>query len=719
MSEPILAAKPSAASSSVWRPRLRRDLIVWPQVDSDRVVVEDPLRHQFFRLGRGEYALAAACDGRRTLGELLALSQSVSEGDPAAPPDWTRERLSRLLGWLASAGLLENPPRADATPPGPATSSAPGDYWLLSGRRALASPQRLLERLTPLAGWLFQPVLSLVLVVLALAAVGPVLADRQTLVDHLARLSVPHAQAALFACWLGLKIVHELAHGLVCLRYGGQVPEAGVTFVLLAPIPYLDASSSWRFASRGERMHVTLAGVYVELLAAGLAALVWQTADAPLVRVVALDVVFLGTWASWLFNLNPLLRFDGYYLLADWLAIDNLSTQSGQWLRAKFAWLSGGQPLGVTLPPRHANLIRTYAVASGMWRVVVLVGILAALATWFHGLGLALVAAWGLSRLRGWLATRWSTAALARPAPPRHWRRPALAASILVGLSACGMVAAGSWPRLVPAIVEFAPGTVLRAEAPGFVRAIHVADGEAVRAGQLLFELENDELDERARYLASACDEARARLRRWAPKRLRDRAARVEYEVAASELRVWEGRLAEAERQQQALRITAPTAGRVLRRNLDALVGTYLAVGDEIAVVGDPGAKQLSVLLPVADADALNPTATHSVTVTVAGLGTWPARIERVEPRASRELPDPSLAASHGGEVAVRRTKDGGEESLAPARVAIVPLDSLSSSRFWVGQHATVRLARPLATFPQRVARWTGTQWSELWSRAD
>ena len=201
----------------------------------------------------------------------------------------------------------------------------------------------------------------------------------------------PHNWLSMALAWVVLKIVHELGHALVCKRHGGEVREAGLIFILLAPAAFVDVTSSWRFASKWQRIHVAAAGMYVELVLAALAAMVWSQADSVVLRHLLFNMIVMASFSTLVFNANPLMRFDGYYIFADLLEIPNLATEGVRFVRQLGAYVFYGR----MLPSRELLggrgwVVRIYGLAAWLWRLVVCVSLLAAASVLFKGAGLVL-----------------------------------------------------------------------------------------------------------------------------------------------------------------------------------------------------------------------------------------------------------------------------------------------------------------------------------------
>jgi len=199
-------------------------------------------------------------------------------------------------------------------------------------RLPLGDPSSWLPRFDPLASLLFRPALLwvwLALVAVALLVPGANWSELQAEVRT--QMLTPTCLALAWLVFPLVKALHELGHALAIRRWGGEVHEIGVALLVLVPAPYVDASASSGFARRSQRAAVAAAGIMVETTLAALALLLWLNVQPGLVRDVALVVMFIGGVSTLLFNGNPLLRFDAYYVLCDLLDLPNLATRSSAW----------------------------------------------------------------------------------------------------------------------------------------------------------------------------------------------------------------------------------------------------------------------------------------------------------------------------------------------------------------------------------------------------
>ena len=190
----------------------------------------------------------------------------------------------------------------------------------------------------------------------------------------------------LYLCMAAMKVVHELAHAFVCKRFGGEVHVFGIMLLVMAPLPYVDATASWAFRSRYERALVGAVGVLSELFMAALGAVVWANTGPGLVHTLAFNVMLLGSISSLLFNGNPLLRFDAYYVLCDLIDIPNLYQRANQqWLYFADRYLLGSRDAkGPSTDSREWWWLTGYGGLSFIYRLMVVALVLEYVADqWF------------------------------------------------------------------------------------------------------------------------------------------------------------------------------------------------------------------------------------------------------------------------------------------------------------------------------------------------
>ncbi|MBX3436206.1 MAG: hypothetical protein KF861_01865 [Planctomycetaceae bacterium] len=557
--------------ASAVRHRTRRDLL------RQRIsfgteswwIVHDPVAQRQFYLSDSEHHVLSLLDGQRDLDAVRAAY------DRSAVP--SRLEPEALVGFLADAvrqGLVLTTP----TPPGgiPALSQPrgrPGEWNPLAIRLPGINPTTILNWLAPLTNWIFRPWFLVIQAAVMVLALLLVLVRFDEFAAGLPRmqawLTAPMVLSTLLAI-SATKIIHELAHALTCRRLGGRCEQMGLLLLVFCPSLYCDVSHAWLFPRRRDRMLVSAAGILAELFLASWAALLWwATVDGPL-RMICMTVMVVCSVNTLLINGNPLLRYDGYFLLADGLGIPNLGPRATSLLQS-VAWhaLWGIPSNAANEPSRSTRLILLiYGVLSGCYRLMIVGTVLLVLhrlAQSYDVLILANVLAvvvlipLVLRTMKPFLQPL--TDSRLRP----QIDRGRVAASVLILLAIGSAILWVPLPRhlTAPFVVELAETSAVYVATPGQLTS-SVTIGELVEAGDVIGELSNLELP---RELARLEAEQRVLARQ-----LEDATARRGFSPDASEtipilteaLLAIEGRLTLKRRETEQLILKAPRSGAVL-----------------------------------------------------------------------------------------------------------------------------------------------------------
>jgi putative peptide zinc metalloprotease protein len=651
------------------RPRLRPDLRwTFQEVRGEgSYLLEDPLSGRFYRLGRREHEFARSLDGRRSVAALVA---AAAKGDPRHALD--AEEAASLVRMLVDAGLVaaEGSDHAgrvfdEVNRPQESKRVLGKMGQVLFLKVPLGNPDRFFAWLAAKAGWLASPWFALVwLGTLAWGGLA-IHGEKERFLAQMSGLFDFGNLWILGALWLVLKVFHECWHGFVCRRFGGAVPEAGVTLLLLTtPLGYVNASSSAAFPSRWHRIAVSGAGMYGELLVAALAAILWARVEPGPLSAALHQVVVLSSITTLLFNANPLMRFDGYYLLSDLLDVPNLYGKGQSvvhwWLRR---WALGMRKAKFPLRSGEPRLvIALYGAAAWVWKGLVVAGLLVAAAFLFEGAGLLLALVAGTAMLLQAVA---GSAKYLKKSAASEGLRPARLVLRLVALS--GLLAAALFGIEVapvakaPAVVRDAGGGEVRARCPGFLAELAVRGGERVAAGDLLLRLENAE--ERARLARIEAAIARSRLLR---DHLLQQGAVAASQAEAEHLDGLEKTAAELREHVASLELRAPRDGTVDGRHLELLLGTWIEPGRVLLSVIEGTRRELVVLAAADERDRFEEAreAGRPVEFRPRGRwGAWPALLGETVPRAGLDPVHFALVAPGGGPLAVRqRARSGGEE---------------------------------------------------------
>jgi putative peptide zinc metalloprotease protein len=559
----------------------------------------------------------------------------------------------------------------------------------LAWRIPLLDPQRILDWMVP---WV-RPALGWVGALLWLAVVGPaaVLAALHwpELTEGLAaRVLDPHSLLLLALLYPPVKAVHELAHGVVTRAWGGEVHEAGIMVLVLMPLPYVDASSASAFPDKRRRMTVGAAGIGAELLLSAIALYVWLAVEPGLVSSAAYTVMLIGGASTLLFNGNPLLRFDGYYVLADALEIPNLGRRAQQYL----AYLLQRYGLGVG----HARSpgggagerawLFTYGLASTAYRVFIAFAIALFVASELPAVGIAL-ALWALAAQIAVPIARGLHFALTSPILRRR-RLRALATGVLATVIFGTLIFRVPLPSAtrVEGVVRVPEEAFVRAGSDGFVRRVLVAPDTRVEAGEPLIEAEDPLLLTEVRVLAARQAELRAKFTASL------RVDRREAQAVKDDLTAVEAELRRAQERLDGLLVRSPGAGRLIVPEASDLPGRYVRQGEVLGYVLESGELTARVVVPQDDV-ALVRQRSHAVEVKVADRPreTLRARVVREVPAADDRLPSAMLGTVGGGAIAVDPAQADGTRALQtvfkfdltlPRDLQAVPIGARVYARF-------------------------------------
>ena len=348
-------------------------------------VLEDTSSNQFSRFSDAAYRFVAMLDGQRTVAQVWRICNEQL-GDSAP----TQGEVIQLLGQLYCSNLLQ----AELPPD---TESLFNRYRqrikrqiyghlrnLLFIRLPLLDPDRFLDRWVNVFGaffsWLGLAFWSIVIA----AGLYFIISNVGEFVGQTSDILAPGNLFLLSVSFWLIKILHEFSHSFACKKFGqlngsgGQVHVMGLMFLVFFPLPYMDASSAWAFRSKWHRVIVGSAGMMVELLIAAMAAVLWANTSAGTVHTIAHNVIFIASVSTLIFNGNPLLRFDGYYILSDLVEIPNLSQRSRQYiyyLIKRYCW-----GLKKTQNPAHTRGERIwfvfYGISATVYQVFICIRIL-------------------------------------------------------------------------------------------------------------------------------------------------------------------------------------------------------------------------------------------------------------------------------------------------------------------------------------------------------
>jgi len=637
-------------------------------------VVSDPLSGKVHRLAPAAWALVAAMDGTRTVDAVWTEVSAAHDRPGGGEAALGQDQVIALLGQLHAADLLQG--------------DAPPDTHELFERHArqarqklvqqflnpmamrfrLWNPDRFLTRWLPYVGPLFGRWGLLLWLALMLPALELVAEHWPELTANLGDRVLAEGNLLVLLVLLPvIKLLHELGHAFAVRRRGGAVHDMGVMFLVLLPLPYVDASASSGFRSRWDRVAVGAAGMMVELAVAAIATFVWVAIEPGFARAVAFNVMLAAGVTTLLFNANPLLRYDGYYILSDLIEIPNLARRATQY------W---GQLIETHLfatPPTEAHPATAgerawflfYAPAAFVYRHLVMIGIALFLAGEYFTVGV-LLAIWTLVTGVVLPLGKALRHVVASPRLRRHRvRAVTITAGAVAGLVALLLLVPAPLHTVAQGVVWLPEAAIVRAGTDGVITRLLAQPGARLVLGDAVSESEDPFLQSRLGKLRGRVAELEARL---PSERFSNRveAAITETELAQARAELAhevlrESRLVARTRAEGVLAVTRP----------GDLPGRYMREGEVIGYAlpptgpGEHGARIVRAAVAQDDIDLVR-SRLRSVAVKLAGhLDTaLPARLVREVPGGRDELPSKALSTGGGGPFATNPRDPNGTRTL-------------------------------------------------------
>jgi putative peptide zinc metalloprotease protein len=625
-------------------------------------VLQDRAKGRFYRFHPETFELIGRMNGKRTVQELWV--QAAERLGDDAP---TQNEVVQLLAQLHSTDMLLCDVPPDTAELLRRSRKIERQSLMMRFRSPLAlrfpliDPDRFLTRTQALVRPLFGiggALLWLAVVVTAAVQAGlhwPELTEN--VVDRV--FSIDNGLLML-AAYPVVKALHELGHGYAVKVWGGECHEMGIIFLVFMPIPYVDASAASEFRSKRRRVIVGSAGIFVELFLASLALFFWINAEPGILRSLAYNVVLIGGVSTLLFNGNPLLRYDGYYILADLIDIPNLGQRGQQYFKYLVQRYAFGSEQAVApyAGPGERFWFVAYTVVASLYRVFVYTAIILFLASKFFGLGMLIAA---------WVAAMWVLVPLYKgvkflvSSPTLLDRRlravlTSAAAVALVGL----LLFAMPFPSRTRAegVVWVPEESIVRAGTDGFVRRLVAEPDAMVTEGQPVIECSDPLITATVAVLQARVEELAARhAAAMATDLVQSQIIRVELEDARAELE------RELERRGE-LEIRSPATGRLVLPNAVDLPDRFVRQGETIGFVLDARKPTIRVVVPQSDIDLVRQRTQHvEVRMTDNLDRILPAAVRREVPEGEQRLPSTTLGSIGGGTIAIDPSEQSGTKT--------------------------------------------------------
>ncbi len=700
--------------NSAMRPlklRRRPDLIVKRHKYHGRSywVVKEPVGLNYFRFHDEEYAILGMLDGRTSLQEIKDNFQKQF-----APQRITLQDLQQFVGMLHRSGLVIS------------CSSGQGRQLRRRGdtkkRKELLGklsnvfalrfrgidPERLLNFLIPFTWWLFTPACLIVFLMFGLSALTLV---AMNFAEFRAKLpTFEQFFAASNWIYLGItmavvKILHEFGHGLSCKKFGGECHEMGLMLLVFTPCLYCNVSDSWMLPNKWQRVFIGAAGMYVELILASIATFLWWYSEPGLLNFLSLSVMFICSVSTVVFNGNPLLRFDGYYILMDILEIPNLRQKSTEILKRWFQQYCLGLELqdNPFLPRKHKLWFAVYTIAAVIYRWVVVFSIIIFLNQIFKPYGLqALGRLMAISGIVGMFAQPlWQSIKFLRtPGRASKMKRKNMSYSLVVAAAILGFIAFVPMPFHVDCAVEIQPhdASQVFALVPGKLVKWHKRPGSEVAPNDLIAELDN--LDVRYEYAKyeGELEIALERLKVLGSQKNDDPEARALFQTQGDIVASARAKLAESAKRRALLEVRSvgpgviiPVASKQMPKQADdelQLPGwtgnpfdeknqsAFFSESDPLCLVGDPRHMEAILVVDQSDIDLVKVEHEVDIKIDSARLETFSGRVRQISEMEMKSTPE-SLASQTGGSLDTEMDASGKLRPISTSYQARVPLENV------------------------------------------
>lgn len=648
------------------KPRLRSHVRIHRHLFRKQLwyVLQDQASGRFHRFSPPAYLVISLMDGERSVQEIWDYACSRLADDVL-----TQDEIIRLLAQLHMADVLH--------------SDVPPDVGEMSERAAKQHRRKLVSKfMNPLAVRvplldpddfltatmpLMRPLFSWfgALLFLGVAGSGLVLAAMHwpELTKNITdRLLSAESVVLILITYPFVKALHELGHGYAVKRWGGEVHEMGVMFLVFMPVPYVDASASSAFREKWQRALVGAAGIIVELFLATIALLVWLEVEPGMVRAFAFNVMLIGGASTVFFNGNPLLRFDGYYVLSDLLEIPNLGNRANRYIGYLFQrYLFGVRDArSPATAPGEPGWLLSYGLAAFSYRLFIVTVIVLFVATQFFVVGV-IMAIWAAVLMIGVPLAKHLWFLLTSPVLRRKRGRAIAVCGAALGVVAGVLLLVPvPYATVAEGVVWTRGESAVYADTDGTVIEILKQTESSVFKGDALIVLEDPFLEAEVRELVANVREL------WLRHAAVHMVDLAQGKILGEKLARAEAELALNRQRQRDLVVRSNRDGEFILPRAPDLLGKFVRKGELLGYVAGFENPIVLVIVPEESADLVRQR-THGVEIRLVNAveNVFPAVIERELPALTNRLPSFALSTAGGGEVVMDTSDPDNMKALA------------------------------------------------------
>jgi len=632
--------------------KIRSDLVISAQSHQGQInyVIKDPITLRYFRLRSTEYAIFRMLDGTHSVDDIKAELATLGH-------DISDDELQLFLRQLGAANFFENvlPNQAESLYQMSTLRRRKKSVWsqakrILYIKLPLVDPDRFFTKVMPYIDFLWSK--------WALAAYAGLLgfafwAFFTNYREAAARFSGLLTAQSLVIFWVIFvveKFFHELGHGFTCKHFGGDVHEMGVLVLVLTPCMYCNISDAWILEKHSRKFYISAAGIMTELVIAALATVVWWGTGPGIVNSISYRVMLLAGVSSVLINGNPLMKWDGYYILSDALGMPNLRENSVRYVGQFFSKYILGLKVAAAGKFGRENRIKlAYGVLSSAWIIYVMYRITRGMLTRFPAVGI-----WVL------ISTVYGLILIPVVRIAKFLRKPSEKTDVNLGRLAivAGVITAAGYFLFVynvgysisaPCVIQPSRSQVLKAPAAGIMAQMSLREGDRVDEQDIIARLENPELELSIRMMQAQVGAYEVQINSARSRGQSTLAANIEKSRAEMEAQIAQGRA-----RIESLTVTAPFAGIIVTPNPQSQVGRFLAEGDTICELVDMERAKVTIAVGESQLQFVKEDAPASVTLRAYPWRAFGGTVAFISRAPLRSLPSAALGSRAGGNVMTR-----------------------------------------------------------------
>ncbi|MBV5341895.1 MAG: biotin/lipoyl-binding protein [Deltaproteobacteria bacterium] len=659
-------------------------------------VLKDRFNNSHFKVTAEAYRFIVMLETDKTINEVW--EECIAEYDDSAP---TQDEVISLLSQLHINNLLnyKNQPNNEFIYERQSEKRKKElknkIISLMSIKIPLWNPDKFLNIVAPFLNGIVSNKGLMVWLLVVVSGIKATIDNRHLIYDNTQGMLAPSRLFYLYIALALLKLLHEMGHAIMTKRFGGAVHTVGVMFLVFTPLPYMDATSSWFFQSRWQRMLVGSAGMLVDFFCAAVAALIWSQTGDGLLHTVAFNVMIVASISSFVFNANPLIRFDAYYILSDFLEIPNLAQRSRQqWIYWIEKYLFAVEhSVSPSLSHKEAFWLSLYAVTSFLYRAFIAVVIVLFIADKFLGIGLLLaILSIAVATI---LPAKSLVTYLAKNPNLVRSRKRAISVSALVLLVIIIMVTLIPFPYAIraPVVVEAKEFSKVYATTEGVLHKLSFKNGDHISKGDVIALLSNIDLESEIATVKAGM------LQNMALKQRAMSEANDDLKPLAVREQMLRDQLRHLEQKKAGMSIVAENTGVFVAPDAGAFMGRWLKRQTRLGSIISSGNFKCSAIVSQEQAFDLFKEKNLAASIKLYGSNTEKLKVHDIVviPYQKEELPSAALGWFGGGDVSVSSSDKSGTKTIEPffEVIGTIEYGTTASAKLLHGRSGVLRMKLP------------------------